>query len=414
VTLMMGCGLAVLLRRGWRWHGVGADRASILALLLVVVGLALNLRDWPRLLPALGTALFLSTGPAAWINRKVLAAPVLSLLGAVAHPLYLWLGPLAAFVFIHGTTIPSHTTRLSILCVALLAAIATHWLVERPMRRPDRAGTKTAGTAVAAACVAMVGLACYLSNGLAGTGFRDVARQTFLDSFPTILASIGCSEACTERDPGRPHAVLLWGDTHAQELYAGLKKSLPSDWQILQISQPGCLPDIRVTEPSTGDSCAQSNWVALQTVATAKPDVVIVAQDRGQLIRVYNVTGTTLARLGVTRTLFVGPTPHWRTDLPALLARHFWPDFPGRTLVGLDSGVKNLNDILIEHFPTTDRQAFVDVIGTFCTRDGCLTHLGNDGHAGLTSADRSHLSPVASDFLAREVLARMVVGSLRK
>ena len=117
-------------------------------------------------------------------------------------------------------------------------------------------------------------------------------------------------------DPTRRHAVLLWGDDHARELYSGLRRNLPADWQILQVSRPGCLPDTTATGPSTSDPCAQSNWTALQTIAAAKPDVVVVAQDRGQLISRSHRIGDRMNRLGVTRTLIMGPTPRWRSRAP--------------------------------------------------------------------------------------------------
>jgi hypothetical protein len=53
-------------------------------------------------------------------------------------------------------------------------------------------------------------------------------------------------------------------------------------------------------------------------------------------------------------------------------------------------------------------------MGVFCNRAGCLTYVGDDRRAGLTSGDGSHLRPAASDYLARQVLARLVVGSVKE
>ncbi len=64
-------------------------------------------------------------------------------------------------------------------------------------------------------------------------------------------------------------------------------------------------------------------------------------------------------------------------------------------------------------FLTTDAMAFVDIIGAFCNAEGCLTYLGDDRKTGLTSMDDARLLPLASEFLARELLARMVTGSVR-
>ena len=167
--------------------------------------------------------------------------------------------------------------------------------------------------------------------------------------------------ALHRRDPGRRHAVLLWGDEHARALYTGLQQNLPADWQILQVGQPCCLPQVILDETPTFDSCEQSNRLALPTIAAARPEVVIVAHDRGQLVRRFNQIAARLHELGVARTLLAGPAPHWTGGLPTVVARHFWPDPPRRTLVGLDPQIRALNGLLERNFTTTDTMAFVDI-----------------------------------------------------
>ena len=58
--------------------------------------------------------------------------------------------------------------------------------------------------------------------------------------------------------------------------------------------------------------------------------------------------------------------------------------------------------------------AFVDIVDVFCNEQGCLTYLGDDRRTGLTSGHGAHLRAVASDYLARQVLVRMVVGSVKE
>lgn len=415
--LMAGCGLASLKRRGWQWHGPGADMASVLGVVLLAAGFALGLPGRWVLMPALGALLVLSAGPDAWLSRNLLANPVAVTIGLVSYPLYLWHWPLLAFIQIADSATPSPNERVAALALALLLAGATYQFLERPMRAPrggPHAGARTVALVASAICVAAIGYGCYVMNGLPGTGYRDAERQVFLDDFAGEKIDAGCTATCTERDPARRRAVLLWGDSHAQELYGGLKRNLPSDWQILQVARPGCFPDATVAGPSTVDPCRHSNWTALQTIAAAKPDVVIVAQDRGQLIRRYNATGAVLKQLGVTRTLFAGPTPHWRTALPTIVARLLWHDTPRRSFVGIDPSFRTLNEILIDHFTTSDAMAFVDIMGVFCNEQGCLTYLGDDRRTGLTSGDGAHLRAVASDYLAQQVLVRMVVGSVKE
>jgi len=140
---------------------------------------------------------------------------------------------------------------------------------------------------------------------------------------------------------------------------------------------------------------------------------VIVAQEGGQRYRRYVEISAKIQPLGIKRTLFAGPTPHWMTGLPAIVARKLWPDTPRRTFVSYNSRFWELNESLKMAFLTTDAMAFVDIIGAFCNAEGCLTYLGDDRKTGLTSMDDAHILPIASDFLARELLARMVTGSVR-
>jgi len=206
--------------------------------------------------------------------------------------------------------------------------------------------------------------------------------------------------------------VLLWGDTHAGQLYDGLRRNLPADWQILRVTDPTCYPAAYDPGAPVFERCKAFNALALDAIAKARPEVVVMAQDRWQFIRIFQTNAARLKALGVRRTLFTGPTPHWTAPLPTIVARNLWPTPPRRTLVGVDRQILYLGDVLRTHFTTSDSMAFVDIIDLFCNRGGCLTYLGDDPAAGLTSGDDAHLTPIASDYLARNMLARMVTGSV--
>lgn len=450
--LMAGCALAHLKRHNWQLHTAKADIASVAGLLLLVASFALideqrPFPGWWAILPVLGAFLIIAAGPDASVNRRFLSRRTPVAIGLVSYPLYLWHWPLLTFARIHESTTPSRGIRLAALALSLVVAVATYRLIELPIRRGPRANA--VALLVLVAGVGFLGYACYRMDGLPGTGFRDPAREAFIDYFDNDGASwkfgrrAGLAEkfrlecdfydleryrnhratsvplpsiapSCTERDPARRHAVMLWGDSHAEHLYWGLKQTLPPDWQILQVASSGCFPDPNASGPSTTDYCRHSNWVALQTIARAKPDVVIVAQERGQHIQRFREISARIQPLGVGRTLFAGPTPHWMAALPSIVARKLWPNTPRRTFVSYNPQIWTLNETLKRDFTTTDTLAFVDIIGTFCNEQGCLTYLGDDKKTGLTSMDGAHLLPIASEYLAHELLARMVTESLRE
>ena len=401
------------------------------------------------MLPVGAAFLLIAAGPDASWNRRLLSNPVLVGIGLVSYPLYLWHWPVLTFARIYESTVPTRSLRVTALAFSLVLAVATYRLVERPIRRGPRLDFKAVALLGAVAAMGALGLLCYAANGLPGTGFRDPAREAFVDYFDdggtewrfgrreglaekfrlecdfydleryraqraTAVPLSSIARSCTERDPASKHAVMLWGDSHAQHLYWGLRRTLPPDWQILQVASSGCFPDPDVSGPSTIDYCRQSNWVALQTIAKARPDVVIVAQERGQSVRRFRQISAKIQPLGIGRTLFAGPSPHWNTALPLVVARKLWPHPPRRTLVSRDPLIWDLNETLKRNFTTTDAMAFVDIMGVFCTDDGCFTYLGDDPKTGLTSMDDAHLLPIASEYLARQLLAGMVTSSVRE
>jgi hypothetical protein len=208
--------------------------------------------------------------------------------------------------------------------------------------------------------------------------------------------------------------VLIWGDSHAQQFYYGLKENLPANWQILQVATSGCMPGIDAKGPSDTDWCVQSNWFALKTIESAKPDVVVVGQNDGHSVSSFARIAEELKRLGVKRVVFAGPTPHWTSRLPNIIVRKLWTDTPARTYFDIDKTVMAENAALREESRKSDLFVFVDVIGAFCSEAGCLTYIGDDRKTGITTWDYGHLTPIASDYLAKKALVGSVVGESSK
>jgi hypothetical protein len=82
--------------------------------------------------------------------------------------------------------------------------------------------------------------------------------------------------------------------------------------------------------------------------------------------------------------------------------------------VGVDQEIVSLNETLkLNEFKSTNGAYFIDLIDVFCNAQGCLTYLGSDNKLGITSWDYGHLTPIASDWLARSVLAKKVISSIK-
>jgi len=116
---------------------------------------------WASLLPTLGAAIVIATGPNTFINRYVLGNRVFVFVGLISYPLYLWHWPFLSFPkIVGGLTLPM-TTRIIAVTGATVFAIATYYGIERPLRHQ---GTRVSVLLlITALLIASVGY--FFSNG---------------------------------------------------------------------------------------------------------------------------------------------------------------------------------------------------------------------------------------------------------
>ncbi|ELX12183.1 acyltransferase 3 [Janthinobacterium sp. HH01] len=415
---------------------------------MILAGLALitearAIPGWWALLPTLGATLIIAAGAQAWLNRTLLSNRVLGWIGRISFPLYLWHWPLLVFAGLAGRGAPPVALRIGAVAAAFALASLTYLLLEQPIRSGGRRRLKTTVLVLLMAAAGGIGYDICRRDGLA---FRMQERQAYTDYFENSPAQwrfflragipdkyhLECeffdiakyragradmvprraiAESCYRRDPSRPHAVLLWGDSHVEQLSYGIRNHLPSGWQVLQVASSGCPPRPDASDASIVNHCERSNWFALQTIAVARPDVVVVAQNLGHTLAGMRRIADRLQGLGVPRVVFTGPVPHWTEELPKLMATGLWLTKPRRTFHGVDRELMAHNAALQAGFPKGGNAVFVNVMDFFCNQDGCLTYLGEDPRSGITTFDASHLMPQASDLLARDLLSRAITGN---
>ena len=451
--LLVGAGLACAAAHKTPAPTLGDGLANALSLAgsaLIVSGIVLIDKDrqfpggW-AMLPTVGAALVIAAGSRAWLNRVVLANRVLVWFGLISFPLYLWHWPLLSFARILEAAPPSRGMRIAAIAASIGLAWLTFRLIERPIRFGSHRQAKALALLVLMTLMGTAGYYGYRQGGFAGTGYRDAARTDYSNYFrnsppsyqylkthgifekyrsqcdfydmeklragqTTTIPRQSLDEACYKRDARYAKSVFLWGDSHAQQFYFGLKNYLPADWQILQVASSGCTPAINAEGPSSTNYCQQSNWFALKAIAEAKPDVVLIAQNTGHDIAAFKLISEKLKSLGVGKVIVIGPTPHWTANLSDIILRKLWADTPDRTWVGVDERALKDNAKLQAYFAQTDPAGFVNLIDFVCNDKGCLTHLGGDRKAGITAWDSGHLTPMASDYLAEGLLVRAITG----
>lgn len=418
---------------------------SALGVLLIAIGLFVINKTrlfpgWWVLLPTMGTLLVISAGSQAWFNRVVLSNRVLVWIGLISYPLYLWHWPLLSFAHIVVSDTPSIALSIALVSAAIVLAWLSYLFIEKPIRLGNHKQIKTLALFALMVIVGYVGYNCYQRDGL---GFRLKDRQVFSEYFensapnwkyfktidyynvykedcsffndkefrsdrPTEAPRPEISSSCYVRNNAYSHAVFIWGDSHAQQINYGLTKQLPSDWQVLQVASSDCMPNVDITGPSSTNYCEQSNWFALKAMVEAKPDVVIVAQSIGHNLNTFNHIAEKLKGLGINRIIFNGAAPHWKVDLPKLILSKMWFHTPQRSFVGTNPVSFTNNAKLKEQFNSSDTVQFASLIDCFCNEEGCLIYQGDDKKTGITSWDKGHLTPVASEYLAKNLLVGLI------
>ena len=436
------------------WLGAG-----LIAMAVVVVRAEKAFPGWWALMPTVGACLLIAAGPQTWVNKNVLSQRVLVRLGLISFPLYLWHWPLLSFAWIaHGGPPPSWV-RLLLVALAFIFAELTYRFVETPIRQGR---SKRSVIVVLCGLMSLIGVSSYLldrapwqhassstTRDARGTStasdeaayitgytpafktkeqfyayyanepsqrwltffeknFRHECNFYQIDQYylsqPTEVPKTSIADSCFVVDSKYDKRVMLWGDSHAQMLNIGLRKTLPDNWQILQVTSSGCAPSVSNQRPSDLHYCLQSNWFALKVAREAKPDVVILAQSVNHRYEDMRDLAVTLKSFGVKQVIFVGPAPHWQDDLPKIMVRQLWPSLPMRTWVGVDKTFQALNETLKHDFENSPTAIYIDTMALFCNQDGCLTRLHDETTAELTSWDRGHLTPSASEYLAKQQL----------
>ncbi|HUO19513.1 MAG TPA: acyltransferase family protein [Steroidobacteraceae bacterium] len=444
VIFLSGIGalqLVSLTRRPTAWHRLMAAcqaRAPQLRLLAASLGLVLictsllvmGSADWPgpqTLFPVLGTALCIAAGADSPVNRLLATRPLV-FIGGISYPLYLWHWP--AIVFWRLSGIDGRPASLAIpVAAAVLLAWATRELIENPLRF-GRLGA----IALPAMPVWMVAVALALAAVL---GVSAVARAGYPDRFSPSLSRLA---AWPEPDPDRPWRVnlcyfypgvrrpfapectparrpgtaqlLLWGDSHAADLYPGLVDLQARDgFAVAQWTAAGC-PPTRIALVREQPGCAERRAAALSDLARVAPDTVLVAgaweiylangaSSESILAATRDVLGW-LHESGVRHIVLFGPGPTWNATLPIDLFRYMslrrTEQLPER-LGWVPQEVRRMDSAMAAQARAAGAE-YVSLLGRLCDARGCRTQV----HTGqvppdLLFRDHDHLTISGSRFL---------------
>ncbi len=296
-----------------RMEGSVRSCASALGVALILLS-AISLDSsaaWPglsALWPVLGTSLIIAAGPTAVFNRLVLASGPAQWLGVRSYALYLWHWPPIAFLHIlaaeRGMDADSVQWIAALLMIPAVAfAHATLHHIERPARalasRVESRGRISTRhllpVGIALALLAMTADTIARSHGLprrygtAGVDAVAALRDASPDSITAYdkhasrchLADKGNATWCW-RTPGTGKGIAVFGDSHAEVIFAGIAAMHP-DRPLLLTGRKGCAPILQdtVIPDRLGEICRRAAQLAHAAIRTDTSIGTVLLVSRG-------------------------------------------------------------------------------------------------------------------------------------
>jgi peptidoglycan/LPS O-acetylase OafA/YrhL len=322
-------------------------------LLLILVGILRYAPSTPfpgvaALAPCLGTALIIASGRnGTSLTHRLLALKPLVFVGLISYSLYLWHWPIIVFqgldLFVSGS-LSMRTAKLLSIVLSFIAAALSWRFVEVPFRHSQKRLAAPALFRLAAAVavvIAVVGFAAIFSRGAQSrypTKAIQLASYLDYDSTPyfregtcfiTSAQTFSSFDpaTCLAQDPHRRN-FLLFGDSHAAQLWYGLSTTLPHA-NVMQATVSGCKPLLEQSA-FVSDACTSLvNYIYKDYLPSHHVDRVLIAarwQDK-DLVPLSHVLDWMAAR-GIQVVLF-GPMVQYDAALPRLLAFSIRGNDPG-------------------------------------------------------------------------------------
>jgi len=366
------------------------------------------------LLPTLGTALVIRYAVAGTLAGRLLSLPLFVGIGLVSYSAYLWHQPLLAFArHAFGGELSVGVAGTAVALTFLFAWLSWRY-VETPFRDRQRVSTRTLVVSATGGAVFFIalGLLGHASRGFDGrldARQQDVVAWASYDvtalyrrntCFLPATDPAAFADDCAGAPPSPP--VLVWGDSYAAALAAGLRTQVAG---IAQYTGSGCPPvaDYPLDRPP---HCAQRNREVMERVRVLQPQAIVLHANwllysRREVLDHFDAT---LARLRATlpnaRIVVVGVVPQWTPSLPIHLIRA-GVMLDGEHRMALhDIGRRRAHDARLRAMAAGHGAEFVSAVDTFCQGSLCDVVLRDGGGYAPAAWDNGHLTLPASLRLA--------------
>jgi peptidoglycan/LPS O-acetylase OafA/YrhL len=428
--LLIGCILA--LPRLPKPTALLADLASLGGAGCLAGSFALFDRATPfpgifALLPCLGTAAIIWSGTAsqpAVATRpavsRLLALRPLVLTGKISYSLYLVHWPVLVFGKRLFPQAEPTSFALAVALFSLALAALSYRLVEQPFRRNGgRPVVSVLGAAAASiAAVVVLGAFTVQQSGFAGSSGDQRARilaylqfdprplyrsrECFLDP-DQDLTSIDV-QRCLPDGTGTP--AMLWGDSHAADLYPGLRIAFAgAGFSLGELTASACGPVVGRDAPAR-PKCRLFNDQVLALLLTIKPTMVILAAEwfpDPDAVKLLNQTVTRLADAG-TKVIILGNSPLFKASVPNLVADRMEsgsknPTTDWTTAQDVERNFEHATEaVMSEHFSGRAELRYISIFKTVCPNSRCPLLAHDETPIYF---DSSHLTGAGSHTFAK-------------
>ena len=329
-------------------RAVQRNMAALVGILLIVVPSLMYSPQTPfpgsaALPPCLGAALLIAAGETGGsIVGSILSWRPFTFIGLISYSLYLWHWPILVFQTTNSALLNvqqlDRRARLAVLVVSLLVATLSWRFVEMPFRKGRfRPGNRTVAYTAAVAVLVLTVAGCFIlvEHGMPSryppdalavanySGYDPAAPLRQGDCFivyPDFSFDNFKPETCVADDPKRKH-VLLLGDSHTAQLYAGLASEFP-EINFSQVTHASCrsvVPDSFERKNAT-DCTRMSQFVYGDYLLHHHVDTVILS---GRWTR-FDLPGLEKAVRWLQehnlKVIVIGPTIEFDVPLPHILA----------------------------------------------------------------------------------------------
>lgn len=188
------------------------------------------------LIPTIGTALLIISGPNTVISSNLLSNKYLVFIGLISYPLYLWHWPLLSFARIFNNGTPPTEILCALVGLSFFLAAGTYWFIEKPIRY----GLKNWGHKIQFLCLLMLVIA---SAAFLSKSFKGLPERFNVPELQINDGQFNCKnspdEMCVLGNLTSKKTILMYGDSHVGYLTKALA-SQTNDYKIIFFNEGIC------------------------------------------------------------------------------------------------------------------------------------------------------------------------------